>query len=67
MGALRQFMASIFEQIFYYIALLLSFFVWLYSSSFYLTIAAFIVLVLLAWYLSSKIEGKPKSDNKSKQ
>jgi membrane protein implicated in regulation of membrane protease activity len=64
MSSLRQFLASISEQIFYYLALLLGFLVWAYSGSLYLTISVFIILVLLAWYLSSKIEGKSKNDKK---
>ncbi|WP_409524448.1 hypothetical protein [Nitrincola sp. MINF-07-Sa-05] len=65
MDKLRKFIASISEQILYYLALFLSFLVWAYSNSIYLSILTFAVLLLLAWYLSSKIEGENKNDKKN--
>ena len=61
-GAVRQFMAGISEQIFYYLALFAAFVAWVYFESIYAPVIVGIVGIALAWWVSILIAGK--SDKK---
>lgn len=56
--ALRQFMAGISEQIFYYLALFAAFVAWVYFESIYAPVIVGIAGIALAWWVSTLIEGK---------
>ncbi len=59
---LRQFLSAISEQILYYAVLIISLMVWSYFESGYVAIVVFIIGVLLAWLILSKISGNRDSD-----
>jgi len=58
MSLLRKLIASITEQIFYYIAIFISLFSWSYFASGYIAGVVFIIGIVSAWGIASFIEGK---------
>jgi hypothetical protein len=58
MFKLRQFIAAISEQALYYVALIAGIFSWGYFNSIYAAAVVFIIGIALAWFISSKIEGR---------
>ena len=55
---IRQFLAGISEQIFYYLALFAAFVAWVYFESIYAAVIVGIAGVALAWWVSTLIEGR---------
>jgi len=63
MKKLRQFISAISEQALYYVAVIVSMIAWGYFESGYIALAVFIGGSVLAWVVSSKIEGEDDSRN----
>ncbi|HEY9100256.1 MAG TPA: hypothetical protein VIN38_15420 [Thiobacillus sp.] len=57
-GNVRQFLAGISEQMFYYLALFAAFVAWVYFESIYAAVIVGIAGVALAWWVSTLIEGR---------
>ena len=57
-NAVRYIIAEWMVQISFFVIALLALFVWAYTESIYLTIAAGVICLALVFYLASKIEGK---------
>lgn len=58
MKKLRQFISAISEQALYYVALIVSVLAWGYFKSGYIALSVFLVGCVLAWVISSRIEGE---------
>lgn len=58
MDNVRQFLAGISEQIFYYLALFAAFVAWVYFESIYAPVIVGIAGIALAWWVSTLIEGR---------
>lgn len=63
---LRALGAVLFEQLFFYLAAFLTLLAWSYSQSTYITIASAIILLVIAYYITGKIEGSSKKESDKK-
>ena len=64
LNVVRYIIADFFLQISFILILLLLVFVWTYTSSVFLTIAAGVIAILLSYFLTFKIKGDSKKKQK---